>query len=319
MTDTPAADAVLFPRVIDNTMRSDWIACPHRFFRRHCQGLSSDAVNVHLHFGGAMARGLEVARRTFAAGEPPRLAVAAGAEALIRAWGTFEPPPIQTRTAANKTLDAALVALAEYFTEWPLDTDPVQIHHHNGEPAIEFSFAVPIPGSRHPVTGEPLLYAGRFDLIGDYAGGVWGLDDKTTSSLGDHWRAQWRLRGQFTGYVWGAREYGLRLAGFVVRGICILKDNIKLDHVVVARPDWMVDAWLAQLQDDVRVMCEQFLNLTEYGGAASDGHPFRQAFDNACSDFNGCSFIDLCTSPTPDNWISQFAVRRWDPLLRQEA
>jgi hypothetical protein len=163
----------------------------------------------------------------------------------------------------KKSLDACILSLAEYFKTWPLDTDDVRIHVHRGEPGIEFSFAVPIPGSRHPVTSEPILYAGRFDLIGDYLGSVWGLDDKTATSMSS--AEKWRLRGQFTGYCWGSREYGVKLNGFLVREVQILTHEIRCQQVQSIRPDWMIEAWQKQLIADTNEMCRQFREASEAG------------------------------------------------------
>jgi hypothetical protein len=306
-------------------MRSDWLKCGHSFFRRHVLGLARPGVSVHLHFGACIARGLEVARRTYFETRDTSDALHNGCEAVIHAWGDFEAPDNLTRTAAAKTLSAALATLQAYFREWPLDEDPIQIHVHAGHPCIEYSGALPIPGSRHPDTGEPILYAGRFDLIGDYQHSVWGLDDKTTGSdpNSDFWRNQWKLRSQFTGYVWLAREYGVTLKGFIVRGMGVMKTDIKLGWALAPRPEWMIDAWLAQLQDDTEKMCQQYNNLNDNLSILPStrylhGHPFPQAFDTACADFGGCTFLDLCSSADPDAWLDTFEVRRWDPLTRQE-
>jgi hypothetical protein len=316
------APSILFPRVIDATMRSDWHKCPHAFFRRHCQGLSRPRTNVHLHFGGCLAAGLEAARREFYASGDCSDALHLGCERIIAAWGEFTTPEHPTRTEANKTLAACLHALQSYLAEWPLDIDPFRIHTHAGQPCIEWSGAVPIPGSSHPDTGEPILYAGRFDLIGDYQHAIWGLDDKTTGidPNNESWRQQWKLRGQFTGYAWLAREYGIPLRGFIVRGVGVLSASIRLGWALAPRPPWMIDRWLHQLQDDTEQMVQQYEygNLDWAGPFISIVHPFPQVFDTACADFGGCSFTDLCSSEHPEDWEDQFTVQRWDPLVRQE-
>lgn len=319
----------IFPRVIDATMRSNWRACPHSFFRRHVQGLTkAGGVSVHLHFGACIARGLEVARKAYCGGASSQNALLDGCEALIAAWGNFEAAP-RTRTEANKTLEAALSALQAYLREWPLDDDPVQIHRHNNEPCVEFSFALPIPGSRHPDTGDPIIYCGRYDFIGDYQSAVWGVDDKTTSSdpNSDYWRQQWKLRGQFSGYCWGAREYGLPLKGFIVRGIGILTHDIRCSWALTPRPEWMVDQWLAQLKSDVWYMCEQYKHLrlrdivqqVHPDDGADCAHPFPQSFADACADFGGCQFVDLCANEHPELWLDDYTINRWNPLERSDA
>lgn len=315
--------SIIFPRVIDATMRSDWRKCPHAFFRSHIQGLARARPNIHLHFGGAVARGLEVARRGFCTHHDARDALTDGCEALIEAWGTsFDDFTPTTRTESNKTLGNALLALQEYFREWPLDDDEVTIHTHNGEPCVEFSFALPVPGSRHPDSGEPILYAGRFDFIGDYQSSVYGVDDKTASvdPANDAWRKQWTLRGQFSGYCWAAREFGMPMRGFLVRGMGVMKESVRCGQVLVPRPPWMVDQWLAQISADTAQMVEQYEQLQARlaKGIELLPHSFPQAFDTACADFGGCSYLDLCSSEHPDDWLSEYVERRWNPLTREE-
>ncbi len=317
--------SVSFPRVLDATMLSDWKKCPHAFFRRHVQGLVKPRVNIHLHFGGVVAKGLETARRGFLRHGDARDAVTDACEAVIQEWGTaFDDFVPTTRTERNKTLANALLALQEYFREWPLDDDELTIHVHDGQPCVEFSAASVIPGSRHPETGEPLLYAGRFDFIGDYNRTTYGNDDKTASvdPRNDSWRNQWRLRGQFSGYCWLAREYGVNIDGFFVRGMGILTDSVRCGQAIIARPPWMVDAWLRQMQDDVAQMVTQYQILTTNISSLTRprlGHAFPQSFADACADFGGCSFLDLCTAERPDTWLSEYIERRWNPLTREEA
>lgn len=622
-----------FPRVLDATMLSDWKKCPHAFFRRHVQGLVRPRPNIHLHFGACVARGLEVARRGFCVHGDAKDALVDGCEALLTAWGTdFDDFTPITRSERNKTLSNALLALQEYFREWPLDDDDVTIHSHNGAPCVEFSFALPIPNSRHPDTAEPLLYAGRFDFIGDYQSSVYGVDDKTASvdPRNDTWRTQWKLRGQFSGYCltsdhevltptgwryisevdtstpvaqwhedsraitfayptrtieldnedplisfegkvsllgtynhrqplyntwndtyktvtlgtlpkngslrfigagryigggdnslphafiqllvalqadgsirdgrvrfnlqkprkrerlcaifdalsmdydetaydsgvteyrpkphtwlqeavgllggnkqwsfwllqfsqenlrqfmdelafwdgstrdnrgwmyftsdptnaemvqtiaaltglhsschtqqgdrewkvayrvvinekplyavhthirkevphkgkvyclsvpstyflvrrngkicvtgncWGARSYGLNMHGFLVRGMGVLTDSVRCGQAIIARPPWMVDQWLSQMQDDVSRMCRQYEILVGAHHFTDEplGHPFPQSFADACADFGGCSYLDLCASQTPDTWLGEYVERRWNPLTREES
>lgn len=297
-------------------MRSAFLLCPHSFFRRHCQGLTHGEPSIHLHFGACIAKGLEVSRRTFAAGETQPNAVAAGTEAIIRAWGMFDMPATPTRSEATKTLDTCILAHADYFLKWPLATDPVQIATFGGEPCIEFSFALPIPGTIHPETGEPILYAGRFDLIGTFEGSHWGLDDKTTSYIGANWTDQWRMRGQFHGYAWGAREYGMTLTGFLVRGISPLTYNTKLEAAnPIAMPDWKIERWLSQLRRDVDYMIDVWERYKWWG---NDPDAFDRR-DTACYSYNrACEFMPLCSSQYPERWESEYSVKFWNPLERGE-
>lgn len=322
---------LLFPRVIDNTMRSAFVSCPHSFFRRHVQGLTRPGLSVHLVFGAAYAAALEAARKEYFHSGDTRDAVKLACEVAIATWGDFE-VPTPTSTRANKTLASLLLSVQDYFREYPLDEDTLTIHSMtvggHAVPTVEFSGAVPIPGCFHPDTDEPLLYTGRFDMIGARAGKLWGLDDKTAGALGAFWRNQWRLRAQFTGYCWISQSYGLNLDGFVVRGCAPLKTGTVFEEVITPRPQWMIETWLRQLIYDVSRMIDcynglrrEWLDIDEKFGA----HAFPQNFDSACTSYSGCQFLDLCASEHPDIWLpsdvdategSDFIISHWNPLTR---
>lgn len=309
----------LFPPAIDATMRSSFLTCPHLFFRRHCQGLTTaEAISIDLHFGACFAKGLETVRRAYWGGEPQGMAVVRGSEAIITAWAGYEYVP-KTKAQEKKTLDACLLALTDYFMMWDLNNDPVKIHVHNGEPCIEFSGACPIPGVRHPTTGEPLLYAGRFDLIGDYEQSVHGLDDKTGRISGDD-ASKWHLRGQFTGYCWIAHSYGLPLKGFLVREVEPLIHSTKLVQQITPRPPWAISQWLRQLQADAAHMIEawkQWQHYDLYNFDQPNQHPFGQVLDEGCYHYNRpCEMQPLCTAEHPERWLDSYHVSRWNPLVR---
>lgn len=301
-----------FPRVIDATMRSAYLLCPHYFYRRHCQGLSSqEAPSIHLHFGACLAKGLETVRRGYASGLPQGMALRSGFDAIITHWGNYPTEIVSSnRSESVKSLASCLLALDDYFMEWPLDTDPVQVAYYEGKPCIEFSFALPIPGTRHPDTGEPILYAGRFDLIGTFEGSYWGLDDKTTGRASSNWNDQWKLRGQFIGYSWGARQYGMPLAGFLVRGIQPLVGGTKLlPTTIIPMPNWKIERWLVQLHRDVERMLgcwrQQYWHKEEW----------PRIMDTGCYSYNRpCEFLPLCNSQHPERWESDYTVRYWNPL-----
>lgn len=328
----PSLDALLhqypFPSAIDNTMRDDWWACPHLFFRRHIQGLRvaethepgsepTPHKSIHLHFGGALAAGLEETRKVYHETGSENEALHMGGVAILRAWGDSPIPTPRTRTEEAKTLEGCVLAHHGYFREWPLDDPMQQPHVVEGRPLVEFSGALPIPDCLHPTTGQPVLYVGRFDSILNRFGNLWGLDDKSTGSNveSDSWRSQWSIRSQFTGYCWLAQGWGYPVNSFLIHGIQVLKTKCNYAEAMTERPRWMVDRWLAQLKADVGKMIKQYsLFLAAQGDLQP--HPFPQALGNACHHFNTpCAFLrDICLQPCPEDWLDQFVVERWDPL-----
>jgi hypothetical protein len=146
------------------------------------------------------------------------------------------------------------------------------------------------------------------DGVMDYAGSLYGLDDKTTSSLGASWSKQWDLRGQFTGYCWGAQQAGIPLSGFLVRGLSILKTKYDTQQALTYRPPWMIARWYQQLLRDI----ERMKVCWEAGY-------WDYALDEACNAYGGCEFKRVCLSADPQQWLeTEFTRRRWDPVKREE-
>ena len=294
-----------FPEVIDNTIRSAFVSCPQKCYREYLQHFKPRDPSVHLHAGGAYAHGLEKARVAFYQdGLSADDSLALGLKALLEFYGDFECPP-----DSAKSLERMLGALEYYFSQYPMATDaakPALIA--GGKYGIEFSFAEPIPEVTHPETGNPLIYCGRMDMLTDFAGGRYGEDDKTTSSLGASWSKQWDLRAQFTGYCWGAAQAGIPLSGFLVRGVSILKTKYDTQQALTYRPLWMIERWYEQLTRDLTRMKECW----------SSGY-WDYNLDESCNAYGGCIFKKVCLSQEPERWLeTEFVQRKWDPVNRVE-
>lgn len=293
-----------FPKIIDSTMRREFAMCEKRCYYGSFRKLALSGGNIHLHFGGCFARGLECTRKAFY-GEGLSLmdALAVGAEAIIKSWGDFPAPDI-----GNKSLDTCLVTLYEYFKQYPPMDDVIQPMVFNGKPAVEFTFAVPIDGMKHPETGEPLIYAGRFDMLGYYGNAAFIVDEKTAGSLGASWAKQFKLSSQMTGYVWAAKKYKFPVQGAIIRGIGILKNSITHQMVITPRPDWMIERWFEQLKRDINRMI-----------VAWETGVWNYDIDHSCGSYGGCPFIPLCESPEPESWIgTYYEERNWNPLAKDD-
>lgn len=293
-----------FFAVLDSTIVSAFRACPRSAYLAYLQHFKPRGQSVHLHAGGAFAHGLEVARTLFYKDQVDEAdAVAEGVKALLEFYGDFECPADSAKSAARVAM-----ALAYYFDAYPMATDAAKpISLPGGKIGVEFSFAEPIDAD-HPESGDPVLYVGRMDMAVEYAGAVYGEDDKTTSTLGASWSKQWDLRSQFTGYTWGANRAGLNLAGFLVRGIGILKTKFDTQQALTYRPQWMVDRWYEQLLRDVQRMKQCWESgLWDYN------------LDHSCNDYEGCQFRSVCLGRDPRSWLeTAFERRVWDPVKREE-
>src|ERR1700743_2691742 len=302
---TTEAGRPMFPHTIDSTILSTFRSCPQKFYRQYVEHWKPLAQSVHLVAGGAFASAIEAARSAlYVRGESSADAEAAGLTALIKHYGDFQCPP-----DSAKSLERMCGAFEFYLFNYPLGADgATPITLASGRRGIEFSFAEPL-GVAHPVTGDPILYTGRSDMIAERFGtGVWIYDEKTTSSLGASWGRQWEMRSQFTGYTWAARRQGIKTAGAIVRGVSILKTKYDTLEVPPHRSDYQNGRWEEQTNRDIERMIRCW----------KEGY-WDWSLDGACTDYGGCSFVDICKISDPDAWLpSKFEQRVWDPLLRKE-
>lgn len=326
----------MFPHTIDSTTLAAFRSCPQKAFLQYIQHWKPKDESVHLVAGGAFAKGIEVARKAYFEGlavipkvtyqpnestgilerhvawleetDPSLVANAErsqllGLEACIATYGDFECPP-----ESAKSLERTAGALEFYYANYPFGMDGTNpVTFPNGRRGIEFSFAEPLD-FKHPVTGNPILYTGRADLVAEYAGGVYVFDEKTASQLGPSWSRQWELRSQFTGYVWAAQRTGLNVSGACVRGVSILKTKYDTQQALTYRTPYEVNRWLAQVNRDLQRMQECW----EAGW-------WDYNLDHACAEYGGCQFQRVCKSDSPESWLPMYFERRvWDPLARKQ-
>ncbi len=295
-----------FFEVLDSTIVSAFRACPRLAYLQYLEHYKPKIPSVHLHAGGAFAKGLEVTRNLFHVEKvPAREAIAEGLKALLTFYGNFDCPADSAKSA-----DRMAGALVYYFDQYTLESDKaIPISLPGGKRGIEFSFSEPID-ALHPETSDPILYVGRMDMVVDFAGGMFGEDDKTTSSLGASWLKQWDLRSQFTGYCWGAARHNLSLQGFLVRGVSILKTKYDTQEAITYRPPWMIEQWYERLLRTV----EDMKRAWESGLWDQTGQE-----GGNCNDYGGCPMRRVCLSSDPAPWLeAEFVRRKWDPVMGTE-
>ena len=293
-----------FPATLDSTIMASFKSCPRKAQLEFIEHWKLRDQSVHLHAGAAYASGIEAARRAYYIdGQDAESSVALGLAECLRAYGDFECPADSAKSA-----ERTAGALEFYFSHYRLGEDKaIPMRLPGGKTGIEFNFLEPLD-INHPETGEPLLYSGRMDMMCEYEGMHLGEDDKTASQLGASWPRQWDLRSQFTGYVWGAARAGIKLDGFLVRGVSILKTKYDTLQAITYRPAWMIERWYEQLLRDIKRMI-----------AAWESGYFDFNLDHACAEYGGCPFKSVCQMREPEALLAQqFERRRWDPVMRTE-
>lgn len=299
----------MFPTVVDNTIRKDFVTCPTLAMYKHVRQIRPIVEKqVDLHFGKCFATGTEAARRSFfEQHNGADAAVEDGVAAACAEWGNFE-----ETGKSHKTLGRLPTSLRYYFQQWPLGFDGLTATIGG----IERSFKIELPIA-HPDRDEPLFYAGRYDMKAtDLNGRIHIVDEKTANRLGDTWFEQWDLDSQMTGYLWSVQEEFLENGGnledmpemlAIIRGLSILKDSNGHAEVIVTRPHWMLNRWYNQLLRDVWRMVDSYKS-GEWDVALST---------NSCACYNRpCSYAKLCLTPDPEQRIqSEYHTVVWNPLL----
>ena len=298
-------DRPMFPHVFDSSMISAFKSCNRKGAWSYIDHYKPKGESIHLHAGGAFAKGLEVARNEYYLKKTSREdSVAIGMIALMEAYGDFSAPE-----GSSKTLDRMMGAF-EYFNEsFPLGDDNFEpLEFHDNKLGIEFSFAEPLD-VLHPITQLPILFSGRADMIGHYMDGIYLEDDKTTSSLGASWAKQWELRSQFSAYCWAAKKIlKLPIKGVLVRGISILKTKYETLPTITYRADWEIERWKEQTERDIRKLIQSW----------EEGY-YDYNLDYSCNEYGGCQFNLVCKSKHPDTWLeSDFERKVWSPLDRKD-
>lgn len=299
VSSAPVWEIGKFPAAIDNTMRKQWSACHRAFGNKFIQHWRPRHKSVHLHAGGAFAKGIETARKAFHVdGHSEDYSIALGWAASQAEYGDYVP-----LFDTPKTKWRVGEAVIDYFDQYQLPNDPVQPHTHAGKKCIEMSFAIPLPID-NPDTGAPLLYVGRYDMIGEFNGALYVVDEKTTSRLGPTWEAQWDLDSQFMSYCWAARQMGYPVAGAIIRGISFLKDSYGHAQVPVYHPEVKTSRWLEQMLRDVKQMIVAY----------REGY-YDFSFGAGCNNYAGCEFRASCGALRPDEILEMdFKREFWSPI-----
>lgn len=287
---------------VDSSMLSTFRSCKKKFYWNYIQKLKPAGQSIHLLAGGAFAAGCEAARiRQFANNntEPVHIddLLNAAMGAFLKHWG--DNPEFENET---KNFHNTFHALEQYLVEYPPFSDPVQpFMKPDGNPATEFSFAIPLPVN-NPL-GHPYTFVGRFDLLGYYGDQMVVEDDKTTSALGPYWLRQWDLRGQFMGYTWACRQLGYPVDHVIVRGIAIQKTQHQFAMVPVQFSNLLIERWYEELLNSCHEINHYFeRKLWPYN------------FGDACSSFGGCSYDTLCKAADPALWMPGYEVNTWNPV-----
>jgi len=295
------------PLVIDSTQLTCFRACRQKFYDEFILQLAPGVPSIDLHAGACFARALETVYNSIYIDKlDVREALQRAEVAFVMAWSDFSPP-----TTSAKTPLRMWEAVIDYFSAYPPLDDKIQPVISDGKPTCEFTFSLPLDKEttgldfpQHP-SGDPFIFAGRFDMLGRMGDRLVIRDEKTMSSHRDTWSESLTMRSQFLGYVFATRALGYAIDTVVVRGIVILKTKFHQLQAIKLYPSFLVDRWLEQTRRDLLTMVHCW--ETDY---------WDWNFGDSCTSYSGCPYLTLCTSPDPTRWHSTFRKRNWNPLAK---
>lgn len=215
-------------------------------------------------------------------------------ELFFRAARAFvlKAEPLSALPPENKRSIACGVWILQHYFQAYL-TDPYTVLIDEKGPMVERSFTMRI----HEDDKLVIETFGQIDLIvrNEVTGTVLPADHKTTSQLGQSFYQRLKPNHQYTFYTWAARDvFGLDTTSFLVNALQV-KEKPKTSRGTP--PDFarQITSRTPEDFEDLRhTLClfvNQFLRLREEGY-------FPQSAPGPCSDYGGCSFLELCSAPS---------------------
>jgi hypothetical protein len=295
----------ILPSYIDSTMINCFRGCPQKFYNEYILGLRPADTSIDLHAGGVFSATLErLYKEIYLNGLDTPAALARAYATFHTEWGDF----VIRKEGHPKTPENMWAAVEDYVRVYPPRSDSVQPYFTSDGSAFEYSFAIPLDFPnfpRHPVSGDPFIYVGRFDLLGRRDNRPVIRDEKTAQRLESNWAEKWDLRSQFLGYCWALQHVGIPCNTVVVRGVIITKTMIRQVEAIKLYSQHLIDRWFKQLSRDLDHLVDCW----------AEGY-WDYNLGDTCTSYSHCPFIPLCSSSQPENWYDSYEVKRWNPLAK---
>jgi PD-(D/E)XK nuclease superfamily len=277
-----------------------WLkTCPRLYQYNMIEGWRSKEESVHLRFGIEVHQAIEDYERCRATGISHEDSVHAVVhELLLRTadWGpenTYKNRPNLVRTVI-----------------WYLDNysnDPAVTYiREDGKPAVEVSFRFELEWG--PDESQPYLLCGHLDRIVNFAGDLYVMDHKTTTTTpGAYYFNQFEPNNQMTLYTLASQVVmHAPIKGVILDVIQVGVEFSRFTRGFTFRTPDIIDDWLLDLR--------HYLELA-VGYAKAGYWPMN---DTACDKFGGCRFREVCSkSPqVREQFLKSGFERgeRWNPL-----
>jgi len=263
----------------DASKISCFISCPRRYFYRYVLGWENADPNVHLVFGEAWHKAMEIL-----------LQKGYNAEGIAEGYTKAEEhyrqyfPEISDDIRYPKTPVSILASLQSYAAYYVHDNFKVYY--------TEIAGTVPL------TEDGSMKVSFRLDGICEDNNGIWCIEHKTGSRLDSSWEWKWALSMQIGVYTHvlhmlfdPSLVYGVRINGAIFK-----KSGTEFIRVPIRKTPTAVNDWYWNVVHWMEMIKWEFERLQECKDSDTVMRCFPKANIDACTQYFGCKYRDFCIS-----------------------
>jgi hypothetical protein len=259
-------------RVLDASSLDDLMACPKYYHYKKVMALKPKHNKASTQWGNIVHKGLERYDECILEGMDWDDAVREAVKATLVECKDHDDTKDNART--TETAVRAIVWYADRYKDDTLVTAEL----HDGAPATEIRFEVPIPDTNY-------RFSGRIDRI------VWAddelflLDRKTTKqSLSGYYFKDYELSLQVQAYIWASKRFlDLPVAGLLIDAIQTGVNFTRFNR----SPFFISDGRLDEFEELLR----HHIDMLEW---YHDKNYWPRNF-TSCGRYGGCQFAPICS------------------------
>ena len=184
----------------------------------------------------------------------------------------------------NRNLKTLLRICVDYDKMYPLDREDFKIIASEVEFAREFR--------------EDIVLHGWFDLIIEWARGLWIMDHKTTRAIGEGTQLRNGMRPNFqvSTFIWGARESFETCKGLRFNWIQVSSATRNYLRDCTTRTPRDMQDYEVTLENTIKWIWSMYANMED----PLDPRPWTQHM-HECTSYGECTFRKVCNSNKPSN------------------
>ena len=290
-------------KIHDATKLTAFMTCPRGYFYRYILGWEPDQPNIHLAFGEAWHKAMEVL-----------LLQGYSTPALMSAIEAFNASYKKAYPNGNLDLSSAksctniLEALTKYC----------EVYKNDGFPGTENVLYTEVTGT--VLIGEERVLHFRLDaLINEQRDKKTVYEHKTASRFNRTWSDQWSLSMQIFCYLHALYcHYDTEeVNGVIVNGAAFQKTGVSFLRVPIRKNIDMLEAWLYEINHWIDLIDLYLAAMFEAKPDNTIMETFPKNTTN-CTKYFGCPYAGLCSS-----WANPllrvhdlppgFKISWWDP------